>query len=178
MHRRTTAGSRSVEHEESPQVPLSDGEPDAPASSAFLVPSSCRMVTPCIQYPTVTCMVVRFVCMFPKSRANWFSLVPRSQVQRTLIVQVVVPRGWGLFGVRLQAGRGGLALWIGTRLCIVLSLSLWGAGCVGGDRAMQGSSHCLRILSGNLLSNDTVVAAGSWLDLKWFLTSSFEFWEK
>lgn len=165
MRRRTTAGSRSVEHEESPQVPLSDGEPDAPASSAFLVPSSCRMVTPCIQYPTVTCMVVRFVCMFPKSRANWFSLVPRSQVQRNLIVQVVVPRGWGLFG-------------FGTRLCIVLSISLWGAGCVCGDRAMQGSGHCLHILSGTLLSNDTVVAAGSWLDLKWFLTSSFEFWEK
>lgn len=43
---------------------MSDGEPDAPASSAFLVPSSCRMVTPCIQYPTVTCMVVRFFTCF------------------------------------------------------------------------------------------------------------------
>jgi hypothetical protein len=60
MHRRTTAGSSSVEHES----PLSDGEPDAPASSAFLVPSSCRMVTQCIQYPTVTCMVVRFFTCF------------------------------------------------------------------------------------------------------------------
>jgi hypothetical protein len=34
-------------------------------------------------------------------------------------MQVVVPRGWGLFGFRLQAGRDGLALWVGVEVCIV-----------------------------------------------------------